>query len=408
MSTKNVTSLLFSIIVLCEIYFNSYRFNYFIQLLFLIVLYVSGLKSVSISFLKTIAPLLLLFVLGFIGSFFYKNNSIDLFKDCLYFSKPIIGLFLGYCVFKVINDRFLFFRIFVFLALFCAGIHLFGIIFLSNFNKSSVSDIRDGFGFDNFLEVFSFFFLLTVPKTIIKPVFKNDICRKIALLVLFASVFLYFSRTMILMIILLSISFFGYAKLNKQTVKILGLLIVFLVLSVVVLNSIKIDRNSKGIEALLYKIKMAPAEVFNSKIDRDNHKQLWDHWRAYEAKRAFYLMSEYKFGYLTGTGFGSLVNLKFMAPLSEKKMKYISRLHNGYVFILYKTGFFGLLLYLSFLTVLYIKIYLKNNCKATLVFCKIISSIGLFYFVSTLIISGIYISRDVVVFILGGALFFYN
>ena len=351
---------------------------------------------------------MLLFVLGFIGSFFYKNSSIDLFKDCLYFSKPVIGLFLGYCVFKVINDRFLFFKIFVFLALFCAGIHLFGIIFLSNFYKSSVSDIRDGFGFDNFLEIFCFFFLLSVPKTIIKPVFKNNIYRKIALLVLFASIFLYFSRTMILMMILLSISFFGYTKLNQTTAKILGLLIVFLMLSAVVLNSIKIERNSKGIEALFYKIKMAPAEVFNSKIDRDNHKQLWDRWRAYEAKRAFYLMSEYKFGVFTGTGFGSLVNLKFMAPLSEKKMKYISRLHNGYVFIFYKTGIFGLLLYLSFLVLLYLKIYANNKNAVAILFAKIISSIGLFYFISTLIITGLYISKDIVIFMLGGALFFNN
>ena len=351
---------------------------------------------------------MLLFVLGFIGSFFYKNNSTDLFKDCLYFSKPIIGLFLGYFVFKVINDKFLFFKIFVFLALFCAGIHLFGIIFLSNFNKSSVSDIRDGFGFDNFLEIFSFFFLLSVPKTVIKPIFKNDIFRKIALLVLFSSIFLYFSRTMILMMILLSISFFGYTKLNQQTAKFLGLLIVFLLLSAVVINSIKIDRNSKGVEGVLYKIRMAPAEVFNTKIDRNNHKQLWDHWRAYEAKRAFYLMSEYKFGVLTGTGFGSVVNLKFMAPLSEKKMKYISRLHNGYVFIFYKTGIFGLLFYLIFLIVLYLKIYANNKNTVAILFAKIISSIGLFYFVSTLIITGLYISKDIVVFILGGALFFNN
>jgi hypothetical protein len=365
-------------------------------------------KSVSYSFLKTIVPLLLVFIIGFIGSFFYQTNSIDVVKDCLYFSKPVIGILLGYFVFKVINDQFLFFKIFIFLALLCSTVHLFGIIFLSNFNKSSISDLRDGFGFDNFLEIFGFFFLISVPKTVTKPVFKIDLFRKIALIVLSASIFLYFSRTMILMMLVLTISFLGYTKLNKQTLRFLGVLIIFLGFGIVVINSIKVDRNSKGVEALLFKIKMAPAEVFNSKIDRDDHKQLWDHWRAYEAKRAFYLMSEYKLAVVTGTGFGSLVNLKFMAPLSEKKMKYISRLHNGYVFIFYKTGIFGLLLYLSFLFSLYLKIYVNSKNQNAILFSKIISSIGVFYFISTLIITGLYISKDILVFILGGALFFYN
>lgn len=406
LSTKNFVALLFSLIMLSEIYLDSYRFNYFVQLLFLAVLFSAGVKSVSISFFKIIAPLLLVFGIGFLGSFFYPTNSIDVFKDCLYFSKPIIGLFLGYFVFKIIDDVFIFFKIFVYLALFCAAIHLLGIVFFSNFLKSSINDIRGDFGFDNFLEVFGFFFLLLLPKNKIQPLFKKSWYRHLALIVLLASIWLYFSRTMILMVALLAISFYGYTKLNKKSLKIISVLLVVISLLIVVLNSVKIDRKAKGVEALLYKIKMAPAEVFNSKIDRNNHKQLWDHWRAYEAKRAFALMEEYTVSEISGTGFGSMVNLKFQAPLSEKKMKYISRLHNGYVFIFYKTGVVGLILYLYFLILAYGRIYTKSNDQNILLFSKIVSSIGLFYFVSTLIITGIFISKDIVVFILGGALFF--
>lgn len=89
-------------------------------------------------------------------------------------------------------------------------------------------------------------------------------------------------------------------------------------------------------------------------------------------------------------------------------MKYISRLHNGYVFIFYKTGIFGLLLYLIFLLSLYLKIYINSKNQDVILFAKIISSIGVFYFISTLIITGLYVSKDILVFILGGALFFYN
>ena len=53
------------------------------------------------------------------------------------------------------------------------------------------------------------------------------------------------------------------------------------------LQFMNIERNSTGIESFLYKIKIAPSEIFNSDIDIDDHKQLWDKWRAYEVKMAF-------------------------------------------------------------------------------------------------------------------------
>ena len=103
-----------------------------------------------------------------------------------------------------------------------------------------------------------------------------------------------------------------------------------------------------------------------------------------------------------GTGFGSLVNLKFHAPLTsdDKGLKYISELHNGYPYVLYKTGMFGLVLYLFFLIKLYMKIYIKYSFE--IVF---ISAIGIFNLFSTLTITGIYNTSDIIVFILGALLF---
>ena len=173
------------------------------------------------------------------------------------------------------------------------------------------------------------------------------------------------------------------------------------------LYTIKIDRNSPGFEGFLYKIKIAPEEIFETKIDRENHKDLWDHWRGYEAKRALSLLNKNPVNFITGTGFGSMVNLKFKAPLGENGMKYISRLHNGYVFTFYKTGFFGLVLLFVFLVNLYAKIYQSNKQTSKADFInKFISSIGLFYIFSSLIITGIFIPADTVIFILGGFLFF--
>ncbi|WP_264550543.1 O-antigen ligase family protein [Flavobacterium sp. N2820] len=237
---------------------------------------------------------------------------------------------------------------------------------------------------------------------------RKKVFRFLVLFFLLISIYLYFSRTMLVVFFVMGFSLLGYAKITVKTLKFIGIAVVSILVLYAYLFSVKLDRNAKGAEAFLYKIKIAPEEIFKSKIDRNNHKELWDHWRGYEAKRAIYLMEENPTSYFIGTGFGSLVNLKFQAPVGgEGGMKYISRLHNGYIFVLYKTGILGLLLYFVFLTSLYMKIYRFNtNNSNQILVNRLISSIGLFYIFTTLIISGIYIPRDAVVFVLGGLLSF--
>ena len=145
--------------------------------------------------------------------------------------------------------------------------------------------------------------------------------------------------------------------------------------------------------------------MFKTHINRTNHADLWDHWRGYEAKRALALMEEKPSSYLLGMGYGSLVNLKFYAPLSDnpsdKGLKYISELHNGYAYVFYKTGIMGVFLYLLFFVGLYKKIYF--NKQFVTIF---ISAIGIAFLFTTITITGIYNTKDTIVFILGGLLFF--
>ena len=120
-------------------------------------------------------------------------------------------------------------------------------------------------------------------------------------------------------------------------------------------------------------------------------------------------MEESPSSFIIGTGQGSLVNLKFEAPLTgdvDKGLKYISELHNGYVYIFYKTGIVGLFILVYFLISLYNKIYKKDtkNKFATL----LISAIGLIFLFTTLTITGIYNAKDVMIFILGALLYFYK
>lgn len=406
MKSKINISLLFSIVVLCEIYIVSFRTNLLIQFAFLSLLIVSGKGIVSKQLLKTLLPIFIIFIVGFFGFFWNDYLIVDFIKDFSHFIKPLIAIIVGYLTFKSINDASSFLKTIIVVAVITAIIHLIGVFGFSNLIKGSIQEARE-FGLDNFIEIYALYMLILSSKYDIY-LFERSIYKKIIIIILAVSIVFYFSRTMLGMIIILGFSFYGFAKLTSKSIKVIGSLLLILFLFYGYLGTIKLERNSKGIEALMYKIKIAPGEIFNSKIDRENDRELWDHWRAYEAKRAFALMNENPSSYVIGNGYGSLVNLKFKAPLGENGMKFISVLHNGYVFILYKTGLIGILFYLFFLINLYLRVYSVNQNKQVMFFKILISTIGVYFFLTSIIITGIYIPKDVILFILGGALSFEN
>ena len=402
---KHIPITLFTLVLLCELYLPSYKINFAIQFVSLVTVVIISKSSISLRFFKTILPLLLIFLVGFLGYLldFYPLSAT--IKDVTYFLKPIIAMVLSYVLIKKQNNTFLFLKAIVFIAAFTAFLHLFGIFVLGDFRANSINELRGDFGFDNFIEIFALYILLFSKRFLGKPIVTNRRWHYVLVIVFLLSIYLYFSRTMLVAFFLIGFSMLGYTKITTGTLKFIGFAFLLIALLYVYLFSVKIDRNAKGMEAFLYKIKIAPEEIFKTKIDRENHKELWDHWRGYEAKRAFELMNESSSSYVFGTGYGSLVNLKFKAPIGNENMKFISRLHNGYVFVFYKTGTIGLIMLFLFLLKLYLKVYQNvRNDNELLMANKLIISISIFYFFTSLIISGVYIPKDVIIFLLGGFL----
>lgn len=404
MQSYKKTNIIISLLILLEIYNPSFKINFFIQLLLVCILItLKGIK-VTKKMIQLIVPLFLVFIIGFIG-FFINDYSISFFiKDITYFLKPILSIIIGYLLFFNFGSYKELNKSIINVSLLTSLIHLISIFLFGKFFSNSISEIRGDFGLDNFIEIIGFYFLLNYKKTFLEPFIKSRIIFYFLLVTLFLSISFYFSRSMIIGFIILFLTFKGFTRLNNYTLKIILTLILGLSIFYLILFNIKIERNSKGIENLFYKIKIAPEEIFVSKIDRKNHKDLWDHWRAYEVKRALHLMEEQKISYLVGTGYGSLINLKFKAPLGEQKMKYISRIHNGYGFVFYKCGIIALVLILFFLFKLYKHIYTKSKSIEISTINAFISAIGLFYFFTFLIITGFYIPRDSIILVLGALL----
>jgi hypothetical protein len=397
---KKFYSGLFIALLLLQLYLPSFKINILLQCFFLGTFFFIEKITIDIKFFKVLKNILLILLIGFLGAIIYRYSLSQIIKDILHFLKPILGLLIGYVFFKKVNDKSYFIKIVIIAGLISAFIHFFILMVFSDFTSGNIGAIRQ-FSRDNFLELIALFFLIFYKKI------TNNVFHKksfwLCIIILTSSSVLYFSRTMLLVTIVLFLTINGYTRITSKTINYLVLFTLITSLFYLILFNTKIERNKPGLEAFLYKIKIAPQEIFKTKIDRENHKDLWDHWRGYEAKRAIALMEKKPSSFVFGTGFGSLVNLKFNAPLADnqKGLKYISELHNGYVYILYKTGAIGLLIYFYFLFTLYREINKKETFERTY-----ISAIGLIYFITTLTITGVFNNRDIFVFILGALLFF--
>jgi hypothetical protein len=400
MKVRQIIIPLFLLVVFSQLYLPSFRINIVIQFVVLNVMLMLNNFKINARIIILLMPVFLIFGIGIFGSLWGNFELISFIKDITHFLKPILGLLLGYLFFQKIDFRS-FVKIIVLTGFFMAFFHVFLILINSRLTIETINDVRNDFGKDNFLECFSLLFICFYKKFTQDKIFTNKGIHFLIVSVLSLSSILYFSRTMIVVFLLAVLTVFGYTRINSRNIKMFVGIITAFCLLYIYLFSIKIDRNGTGLEAFLYKVKIAPSEMFKTKIDRDNHKELWDHWRGYEAKRALALMQKRPVSYVIGTGFGSLIDLKFKAPLDEKGIRYISETHNGYIYIFYKTGIIGVILLLYFLLNWYRYIY-NNDLFAT----TFIGAIGVSFLFTTLTITGIYNPRDVIIFILGGLLVF--
>jgi len=359
-------------------------------------------QKISSDFITAALPLIIIFIIGITLTLFYPYNYWDIGKDIAYFLKPILLLFIGYALIHTIRDKIFFFKAFVYLSIVYALLHIFNLITYPDVLNTSINTLRNNTGLSNHIELIAIVFLFLSLKYPAIQIFKEKKMVYSTLILLLISFILYFSRTMWVAIFLLLITSFGYAKISSKALKYIGLLILLISSFYIYLYSIEIDRDEPGISAFLYKMKIAPEEIFLPKVDLNDHAALWDHWRAYEAKMAFDQMNG--FDHVFGRGFGSLVNLHFVAPLNKEGMQYISHLHNGYAMIYYKTGAIGLLFYFVFILNLYLFTFYHKNKSEEIPITNLISAVGIYLLFSSLIITGAYNLKDIYLFALGGLL----
>lgn len=403
LKVESINKVMLLTLLFLPIAITSTEINIIISFLFFGVVVIMSYNKFSTTLINTIFPLVLILIIACISSFFYPSTFYDILKDFAYLLKPILFIVLGYILISKIKNKEFIFKVIIYMGVFFAIIHLIQVFTFLIENPFNVGDIRSQLKKSNPIELIAIVFLFVNKK---QQYFSLNLkYSRFIKFLLYSSFILYFSRTMLVTVFIFILAINGYTKITRKGIMYM-LLFLFLVISFYIfLNNIDLSRESTGLENFLYKMKLAPSEIFTPSINIDmkNHKNLWDHWRAYEALKAMEQLvdTKYMLGVFFGKGLGSLVDLGFVAPLNSEGIQFIPKIHNGYIYILFKTGLLGLLSYFCFLFYLYIQSYKKAVNSQIKFINNMLSGIGIYFVFTTLIITGIYNQGDIIAVILG-------
>lgn len=346
-------------------------------------------QSYSIEVLRQVCCYAAIFGIALIVMLFYDYKLYYILRDIAYISKPVIGLLLGYQLCKKNFDNA--FQTIVYTGAFIAMVHLLVILHaIVVLNATSVNMIRVKCGYFSDFEVYALILLIFRKK------FQIEITGNRALLLIaiigFSS-FMYLSRTNFIQFIILMVAMLGYLKINRSSLVVIALVTAFTIVGYSAILYYNPKRNGPGIEALLYKIKVAPIEPFKTKIDRGDWRDFNDNYRSYEnisALRQVGRNGAHKLVF--GEGLGSKIDLKQEIRLGDMFLRYISILHNGFLTVFLKAGLLGVVILVY--SILFFFRNKKTNIPIVRQINKLFVGTGLFMFVSCWVFMGFYFIAD--------------
>ncbi|KIX20492.1 hypothetical protein SY27_11280 [Flavobacterium sp. 316] len=385
--------LYFFLFTLCVIvpFFNNYELTFLIWATTVIL---TVKKIYSKTFIILLSLFIVIFFLAMFMGVFYQHKLYFVIRDITYLLKPILGLLIGYQMFKSNSTKPL--NYILYAGVIIAVYHLLLVIYAFLIVRvSNMHVLRFIAGYFNDYEVYVLVLLLFYKK------FNIEISKKrriTFLLILGASSFFYLARTNFIQFLILVLALKGYFVINKRNIMILSSIVLLIGISYTAVYYYNPSRYGKGVEAFLYKVKNSPLEAFKTKINREDWKDFNDNYRAYENIRLFQQMSSRK-TFLFGEGVGSQVNLKQKVLLGDMYLKYISILHNGFSTVLLKTGIIGLIIYLISILLMFKNPMYKDELVQSINYVFV--GTGVFLFISNWVFMGFYNLVDTKTIIIG-------
>ncbi len=321
-----------------------------LALIFLIFGNKSGLKS----YIKITWPLICIFVIGMAGFYGHEERHIE--RDIAYTLYPIALIYLGNWLAWGHIDLKALMKSMIFFGILLALIHLSKFVLNPELIDADLTTLYIESYVSGDLVVLALVLGLFQNRLGLGNLFPRLLPRYLSLVFLFLSFVLSYSRTEFVILFMLSLALLGYLhRVNTRFIMVVALLttILFIITNIGVDDDDDINFFGKILRSL--------TEVTIS--DYEYYEDIANNWRGFETYRT---IETYKSGSdlqkIFGQGFGSLVFLNMTMNLAGSDYEYIPAVHNGYAYILIKTGLIGVLLYLTFyLKIIHIAVRNSNT-----------------------------------------------
>lgn len=355
-----------------------------------VVFLVTIKRHYSVTIFKYVATFSAILLIAFFSSLFYQPKLFLFIRDITYMIKPIVGLLLGYQIFK--NEKTLRLNYFIYVGLIIAIIHIVTIFIAFLQVKSlNLNLLREKGGYFSDYEIYVIIMLI-FHKELNITISKKNI-RYILITVIFSSV-LYAARTNMIQFIILFLAMKGYFRITKKSLTILFSIFSLTLISYFAIVSYNPKRAGKGLDAFLYKIKIAPEEAFKTKINKNDWKDFNDNYRSFENIITVKQVSqEGPLAILFGEGLGSRLNLGRKVYTNDGDyVQFIPYVHNGFMTVFLKSGIFGLVFLFLFLILLFKQP--KTTDPKLLYINYLLIGTSVFLIVSNWVFLGLYLKLD--------------
>lgn len=365
--------------------------NEFLLLIVLFQLIIYILKyGIYIRVFNICKYLIYIFIIAFIMSsihIFYNNYLIkDILRDSYIMITPIVYIFYGaYCCYLGKNDKISIFRSVVTAGIIISLIHISKVILNINIVLLDINN-RDIAGTGSVITIIAIIILNFSYKNNVKIFAKNRKRKFIKNIILIISFILYFSRTDIALLL----CFLGSIMLIHKKINIIKISKVS-ILSIIMCVAIYVILPKNIVHTFINKTINSINEVSSESTEIWDWYSINNNWRGYEVYRSKETINNGNIlDIALGYGMGKAVELNTEILLGEQIYSRITILHNGYYYLLLKSGIFGLIMYILFLIkILFINI--KSIISENKVFeSQLLCGVSLGIIFSTIVVSGIY------------------
>lgn len=381
-TATNLVKAVFVILLLVTIFLPIGVVSTFYVAVIFICLHNASWKIKS-GLLSLLSPLFLLFVLGIIHV--YWNSFFVAMKDVWYLLKVVFTLCAGYLLMHHLKSIYLLCRLVVLAAVIASMIHLLNSM-LSYQSGFSIMDLRDDVGGGSSITFIGLSLLVGVRQAR-KFIGLNVWLYYLSIMLCAGSLILSGSRTYIFSFAVMFLIMSGWRMLSLKTFFILLPLGIAIFVAILSTNSAPEGRDL----TLISKFANSTSEM--NVRDYDSMKEINLNWRGFEAYRAYVTYMDGSIAEKAfGQGFGALIDLGFFMKLGESEFRFIPVLHNGFMYVLVKYGFFGLLTYLYFIFKLirFGRKETKQQRFDLIIAVRFISSLGWVILFTSMVISGVF------------------